>query len=107
MSTQIKVHDLAEFSSPVTQITNAATKELGAFLCAVSQVFGYGEVEKAADLWIARFEETDWIDSNKEHTCRQVTIQTLACLVEARSIERATRNVIKSEQPSQFEWSRA
>ena len=103
----MRIHKLVEFSSPVTQMTNAATKELGAFLCAVSQVFGYWEVEGAADLWVASFEATDWIEADKEQTCRQVTIQALACLVEARSLARATSSPKQCERQPRFDWSRA
>lgn len=106
MSTQESIYGLEQFSSAVKEITAAATKELGSFLCAVRQVFGDDEAGQAADLWIASFETTDWIDGNPERTCRQVTIHTLALLVEARKLVRVTRDGLMTVQPSIFDWSR-
>jgi hypothetical protein len=104
--TQISIHGLEEFSSPLSQITNTAKKELGSFLCAVRQVFGHDEVDTAADLWIANFETTDWIDANTERTCRRVTIQAFAQLVEARAFARAMRTGAVSGPQSRFEGNR-
>jgi hypothetical protein len=106
LSTQLQIDDLREFSSPITQITKAAEKELGAFLSAVSQVSGYDEVERAADLWMANFETSDWINADEEHTCRQVTIQALAQLVAANRLARVTRAAKASEQHARFDGSR-
>jgi len=91
------IDGLEAFSSPVAQITKAAKKELGAFLCAIRGVFGEEEVEHAADIWIAGFETNDWIDVDAEHFCRRVTIQTLARLVEARILTRAAKAASGSE----------
>jgi hypothetical protein len=106
MSTKLLIDGLEDFSSPLTQITNAAKKELGAFLCAVRQVFGQDEVEYAADLWIAGFEMTDWIDSAEEQTCRQVTIRALAQLAEARMQARAVSVGMASSSQARFDGSR-
>jgi hypothetical protein len=104
VSAKLLIEGFEEFSSPLAQITNAAKKELGAFLCAVRQVFGHDEVERAADLWIASFEATDWIDSDQEQTCRRVTIQTLAQLVEARTLMPLA--IADSEGQRNLNWSR-
>ncbi len=104
LSTKLSMDGLNEFSSPVAQITNAAKKELGAFLSAVREVFGHDEVERAADLWIASFETTDWIDSDEEQTCRRVTIQTLAQLVGARTLVAGA--TAGSESQSKLNWNR-
>ena len=100
--TKLSIDGFEEFSSPLTQITNAAKKELGAFLCGVRQVFGHDQVERAADLWIACFETTDWIDSGQEQTCRRVTIQTLAQLAEVTTLRAAATT--GSESHSKLDW---
>jgi hypothetical protein len=80
------VDGFEDLSSLLAQITNAATRELGAFLHKVREVFGHDEVERAADLWIARFEADDWIDFEREQVCRRVTVHALAQLVESRTL---------------------
>ena len=95
------------FSSPIAQITEAAKKELGTFLCAIRGVFGEEEVEHAADVWLASFESIDWIDVDAEHFCRRVTVQTLARLTEARMITRAAREASAGEQSGRLDWSRS
>src|ERR1700684_451795 len=105
MSTKLS-DGLEECSSPLTQITNAAKKEQGAFLCAARQVFGQDKVEDAADIWIAAFEMTDWTDSAEEQTCRQVTIQALAQLAEARMLARAASIAMANAPQARFDGSR-
>jgi hypothetical protein len=105
VSTQESIYGLEEFSSAVREITEAATKELGSFLCAVRQVFGDEEAGRAADLWIASFETANWIDGPPERTCRQVTVHALAQLVEARTLARVTIDGLVSVQPARFDWS--
>ena len=104
LSTKLLVNGFEDLSSPLAQITNAATKELGAFLHAVREVFGNDEVEHAADLWIASFEADDWIDFEREQVCRRVTIHALAELVQSRTMVpvAAARNT----EPVDLDWSR-
>ncbi len=104
VSTEESIHGLEGFTTAVREITAAATRELGSFLCAVRQVFGDNEAGRAADLWITGFETTDWIDGNPERTCRQVTVYTLAQLVEARTAARAAKSGPVSVP--RFDWSR-
>ncbi len=95
---------LEEFSSPLAQITNAAKRELGAFLYTVRQVFGQDEVEHAADLWIASFEADNWIDFEREQVCRRVTIHALAQLVASRRLMAAA--AAGGRQRLELDWSR-
>ena len=93
-----------DLSSPLAQITNAAARELGAFLHAVREVFGHAEVERAADLWVAHFEADDWIDFEREQVCRRVTIHALAQLVETRTLMSVV--AARSKAPVDLDWSR-
>ena len=104
VSTKLLMDGCEDLSSSLAQITNAATRELGAFLYAVRQVFGQAEVEHAADLWIAGFEADDWIDFEREQVCRRVTIHALARLVGSRSLMGTAAG--GSKAPSEFDWSR-
>jgi hypothetical protein len=55
------------------QINSAAKRELGAFLCAVTHVFGAEEIPRAADLWLAALEQTGPANGRTE-MFRDVTI---------------------------------
>ena len=104
LSRKLLVDGFEDLSSPLAQITNAATRELGAFLHTVREVFGPDEVERAADLWIARFEADDWIDFEREQVCRRVTIHAVAQLVASRTLMSVA--AARSKAPVDLDWSR-
>jgi len=104
LSTNLLVDGFEDLSSRLAQITNAATRELGAFLQTVREVFGHDEVERAADLWIARFEADDWIDFEREKVCRRVTIHALAQLVASRTLISVA--AARTKAPADLDWRR-
>jgi hypothetical protein len=78
--------------SESTCIKANAEKELGALLAAVRQVFGDGEVERPADLWLSALENLDWNGDYPARVFRQITIHSAS-----RLTEKYGNNVSKSK----------
>jgi hypothetical protein len=57
------------------RIGSAAERELAAFLHAVEQVFGAGEIRRASDFWLAALERIGPVHDRPEEVFRDVTIQ--------------------------------
>ena len=57
-----------------TDFVSTAEKELAAFVGAVSELFGTGQAEQAAEDWIRELEELDYLDEDEMPDWRQLTI---------------------------------
>lgn len=61
-------------------VSNAAQKELQAFLHAVSEMFGSDRTEEAGEFWLKALENSDGISVDAEKFFRRVTIQAASQL---------------------------
>lgn len=61
--------------SSVSKMSSAAQKELQAFLCAVSELFGDEKTQRAGEFWLKALESSEGVMANGEKFFRQITIQ--------------------------------
>jgi hypothetical protein len=66
----------------------AAKKEMGAFVTAVSKLYGKLEAERAADCWITQAENTDALTIHGYPNWRHVTVAAASQLAASRSMVR-------------------
>lgn len=66
---------MADSISSVRKVSNAAQKELQAFLGAVTEIFGESRTQRAGEFWLEALENFDGVVADTEKFFRRVTIQ--------------------------------
>ena len=82
------------FQSPAySKLVRKTERELGAFISAVTQLYGAEQARLSAIDWLDQFESINDVSGSTTHDWRLVTIRAAACLVNRLHVKSPMSNI--------------
>jgi hypothetical protein len=82
------------FQSPAySELVRKTERELGAFISAVTELYGAEQARLSAIDWLDQFESINDVSGSTTHDWRLVTIRAVACLVNRLHVKSPMSNI--------------